>query len=108
MPILKMKGIEPEQIRNISVSMVDELEKLLQCPREYFVIEHIPVVFIREGSIDKGYPIVEVSMFDRGMEAQDKIAGTITRYIKSQVDQTVDVYFTYLQRSNYYENGEHF
>ncbi|MFZ5351324.1 MAG: DUF1904 family protein [Bacillota bacterium] len=108
MPQLKIKGLERDTVKKISRPLIDELQELLQCPRDYFLIEHIDTVFIKDSCIDKGYPIVEVSMFDRGQDIQDKIALIITRYIKAEVENTVDVYFTHLQKSSYYENGEHF
>ena len=108
MPQIKIRGIEPEKICTISTKMVDELEKIVGCPREYFTIECIPSTFIKNGKIDAGYPFVEVVWFDRGQETQDNVAKSITKLIHGSGYENVDIFFTVLLENLYYENGEHF
>lgn len=108
MPQIKIRGVEPEKVCTISTKMVDELEKIVGCPRDYFTIECIPSTFIKNGRIDEGYPFVEVVWFDRGQETQDKVAKTITELIHDSGCKNVDIFFTVLEESLYYENGEHF
>jgi hypothetical protein len=108
MPLLKLKSIETKKACTISKALIDELESLLQCPRDYFSIEIPQSQFVRDGEIVEGAPIVEVSWFDRGQEIQDKAAKIITKFIKSVGYENVDVIFHLLEESRYYENGEHF
>lgn len=108
MPSLKLKSIETKKACSISTALIDELQELLQCPRDYFNIEVVQSIFIKDGEFTEGYPMVEVSWFDRGQEIQDKAAKIITKYINSIGYENVDVIFHTLEESRYYENGEHF
>ncbi|WP_291648012.1 DUF1904 family protein [Clostridium sp.] len=108
MPMLKFKGIETEEVCTISKNLIDELQELIQCPRDYFSLSVDKSVYIKDGEIVKSEPIVEVSWFDRGQEVQDKSANIITKYVHSLEYPNVDVIFFKLDESKYYENGEHF
>lgn len=108
MPTLKLRGIEAEKVRTVSKNLIDELQQLLQCPREYFSLEAVQAVYIFDGEFVKGWPAVEVYWFERPQEVQDKAAEIITNYIHSIGYENVDVIFTLLDKSRYYENGEHF
>ncbi|GAA0771143.1 DUF1904 domain-containing protein [Clostridium subterminale] len=108
MPILTLRAIKEDEVISISKKLIDELEDLLECPREYFTIELRNSTFVKDGEICNGYPIIDVSWFDRGQEVQDKAAEIITRYIKGLGHETVDVIFHVLQEKLYYENGVHF
>lgn len=108
MPILTMRAMESSKICSISKNLIDELEKLLKCPRDYFNIEVVNSTFIKDGEIVKGYPIVDISWFDRGQELQDMVAEIVTKYIHSCGYNDVDIIFHSLCENNYYENGKHF
>ncbi|WP_055666953.1 DUF1904 domain-containing protein [Desnuesiella massiliensis] len=108
MPALKFKGIEVEKLRFASKELIDELEQLLQCPRSYFTLEVIQSIFVRDGELVKGSPVVEVAWFDRGQETQDEAAKVITKHVNAMGYKEVDVIFMNLEKNKYYENGEHF
>jgi hypothetical protein len=108
MPFLRIRAMEPKKICTISKGLVDELQQLLQCPRDYFQLEVTHSTFIRDGEIVDGNPIIEVSLFDRGQEVQDQAARIITKYIQSIGYNNVDVIFRALEKNRYYENGNHF
>jgi hypothetical protein len=108
MPQVKIKGVEEKEICLVSKELVDELQELLQCPRNYFVLERINSTFIMDGNYVKAYPIIEVAWFDRGQELQDEVAKIITKHIQNLGYTEVDVIFTLLEEKNYYENGKHF
>ena len=108
MPILKFKAIEIERVCTISKKLIDELEELIQCPRDYFTLAIDRSIYVKDGEIVKGEPIVKVSWFDRGQDIQDKAAKIITKYVNSEGYKNVDVIFYTLDKSKYYENGEHF
>lgn len=108
MPQIKIRGIKPEKICTISTPMIDQLEKIIGCPKEYFTIECISSTFIKDGKLDDGYPFVEVVWFDRGQDVQDNVAKIITNFVHNSGYQNVDIFFTVLQENLYYENGEHF
>lgn len=108
MPALKFKSIEGKKLITISKVLIDELEGLLKCPRSYFTLEVIESRFIQDGSYVEGNPMIEVAWFDRGQEIQDEAAEIITRNINSIGYKDVDIIFTMLDKSKYYENGVHF
>jgi len=108
MPILTLRAIKEHEAVSISRGLIDELEELLECPRDYFTLELRNSTFIKDGDICNGYPMVDVSWFARGQEIQDKVAKIITKYIKELGYETVEITFHVLEEKLYYENGVHF
>ena len=108
MPQLKMRGVEVSDICKISVEMVQEMQELLECPKNYFTLECISSTYVMDGEIVKACPMIEIAWFDRGQEVQDTMAKIVTKYINSAGYKDVDVIFTVLEEKRYYENGEHF
>lgn len=108
MPQLTFKGIRREAVMDMSKALVDELESLMETPRDYFTIEHVDSLFIKDGTQAEEYPLVYVAMFERGQELQNQAAKVITEHVQNAGYKNVDVIFTMLERSRYYENGAHF
>lgn len=108
MPVLKLKAVNEKKALAISKELIDELQELIQCPRDYFSIEVTQSKFVMDGKFVGGSPMVDVFWFDRGQEVQDKAAKIITKYIQSVGYKSVDVIFHNLDKMKYYENGEHF
>jgi len=108
MPVLRLKSIDDKKACALSKALIDELQQLLQCPRDYFSIELAQSKFISDGEFVDGHPTVEISWFDRGQKVQDTAAKIITKYINSAGYISVDVIFHHLDKNRYYENGEHF
>ncbi|MGL4741934.1 MAG: DUF1904 family protein [Sarcina sp.] len=107
MPMIKFRGIEKEEIRGESKKLVDNLAKIVECPRDYFTLEITNSDFIFNGE-DVAQPvIIEVSWFDRGQAIQDEVAKVITNAFKKDREY-VEVFFTKLEENSYYENGVHF
>ena len=95
MPQIKVRGINENDICKISEKMVDELVEAVKCPRDYFEIECIKSVAIRDGKIADVYPFVEVAWFDRGQEVQDTVAKIITDNIRENLNiESMDLAFT--------------
>ena len=108
MPLIRFRAIEAKDICTISTNLVDDLQKLLDCPRDYFSLEAVQSIFIKDGAFTNGSPLVEIAWFDRGQNTQDKVAKVVTDYLKSVGYNNLDVVFTKLDENKYYENGEHF
>lgn len=108
MPILKFSAINVKDVKTISKELVDDLQILTGSPREYFTLEVINSVYIKDGAETIGPPIVEVCWFDRGQVIQDGAERIITRSIQSVGYPDVDVIFTIFREESYYENGKHF
>jgi hypothetical protein len=107
MPQIIIKGMKKEDVQKMSKRMVDELYPIVQCPREYFTVEFVDATFIMDGDVVKSDPFIQINWFDRGQEVQDKVAAAITKNIYDAGYKHVDIFFTMLERNNYYENGEH-
>lgn len=107
MPQFLIKGMKVEEVQKISTQMVDELEEIIGCPRDYFRIELVDSILIRDGDIVAGCPLVQVNWFDRGQEVQDKVALSITNNIQDAGYEQVEIFFIVLERDKYYENGTH-
>jgi hypothetical protein len=108
MPALKLIAIDGKKALTISKELIDELQELMQCPRDYFSIEVAQSKYIMDGKFVGGPQMVEVYWFDRGQEIQDKAAKIITKHVHSIGYKSVDVIFHPLDKNKYYENGEHF
>ena len=108
MPQLKFRGVKEESILTLSTPLVDKLQELLSCPRDYFTIEVMNSTFVSEGKVVAGYPLVEVAWFDRGQDTQDKVAEVITNELRNVGYAPCDIFFTILKESAYYEDGKHF
>lgn len=96
-----------KEVQKISTQMLNELEEIIGCPRDYFRIELVDSTLIRDGDIVAGCPLVQVNWFDRGQEVQDKVALSITNTIQNAGYEQVEIFFIVLERDKYYENGIH-
>jgi hypothetical protein len=108
MPQLTFKGIKRQSVIDMSKALIDELQTIIPVPREHFAIEHVDSMYIMDGREAEEYPLIYVNLFDRGKETEDKVAKAITKHIHNAGYKNVDVIFTILEKSRYYENGEHF
>ncbi len=109
MPQIKIRGIKAEEICKISEEIIDALVETVKCPRDYFEIECIQSVAIRNGALAPVYPFVEVAWFDRGQVVQDAVAKIITDALREKLNvESLDLAFTTFEKEKYYENGEHF
>ncbi|AGQ99140.1 DUF1904 domain-containing protein [Vibrio parahaemolyticus] len=110
MPHLRFRAVEPQAVQALSKPLTDELQPLMNSPREDFTFEYIYTTFFGEGEVSPAYPFVEVLWFDRGQETQDKVAKVITQQVRGVVGEDIDVavIFSALSPNAYYDNGEHY
>jgi phenylpyruvate tautomerase PptA (4-oxalocrotonate tautomerase family) len=110
MPHLRFRALESEIVKTLSSPLVDELQPLMDCPREDFTIELVSSTFYFDGKLSHAYPFVEVLWFDRGQEVKDKVAAVITEQIGSALGKELDVavIFIALEPASYYDNGSHY
>lgn len=108
MPHITLTGIHKEIALSTSSELIDQLQALLECPRNYFTIELLGNPYIFDGEIVSPPCKINVEWFDRGQEIQDKAAEIITSIMKISGYEALDIYFTHLEKNRYYENGEHF
>lgn len=108
MPQLILRGVDTKQILPISTELLDDLQRIIGCPKGDLTLECLPSTFIADGQLTLGYPFVEIAWFDRGQEIQDQVAMSVTKAIQKAGYKNVDIMFTTLAKSRYYENGHHF
>lgn len=109
MPHLRCRGMEREELLKLSEPLLDFLVDLIEVPRDHFTLEYINTGFIRDGRSDTmPYPFIEVLWFARGEEKKKEIAKRLTDAFQNLGYTTVTVYFTDLDPTQYYENGDHF
>lgn len=106
MPHIIIKGMSLIDVQKISTHMLDELEIIIDCPREYFTLEVADSTFIIDGEKVAKDPFVQINWFDRGPEVQDKTAAAITQHICNAGYRNVEMFFIVLDRNKYYENGK--
>lgn len=108
MPQLIFKGMKKEEIIKMSLTLTEELAQIDGTPASYFTYEYIPAQFIQDGKEIPLYPLVEVKMFDRGQEVKDKMAQAMTRAMNEFGYDQVEIFFTFIGKADYYENGQHY
>lgn len=108
MPQIIIKGAAVDKVKAISSALVDDLQQIIGCPRDYFTIEVVNSTFIMDGTEAEISPLVQVNWFDRGQEVQDKAADAICRHLKNSGYDHVETFFIVLEKSKYYENGTHY
>jgi len=108
MPRIQCHGIADDVIRTVSTHLVDELENLLNVPREYFQLSTVQERYFADGKAVGGHPFVEVSLFDRGAEQEMRVAAIITRYLQEAGIPHVDLVIHHLERKRYFEDGKPF
>ena len=106
MPHIIVKGMSLVDVKKISKQMFDDLEIIIDCPREYFTLEVVDSVFIVDGQSVLKHPFIQINWFDRGVEVQDKTAASITKHISTAGYENIDIFFVVLERTKYYENGK--
>ncbi|MGL5822324.1 MAG: DUF1904 family protein [Sarcina sp.] len=107
MPMIKFRGIEKSEVKAKSRKLVDDLARVVECPRDYFTLEISAGEFVFDGEDVEQPSIIQVSCFDRGQAIQNEVAQIITSAFKGDKEY-LEVFFTKLEENSYYENGEHF
>ena len=93
MPHIIIKGMSIADVQKISKKMIDELEIIIDCPREYFTLEVAESTFIVDGEMVSKDPFVQINWFDRGQEVQDKTVAAITEHICNAGYANVEMFF---------------
>lgn len=109
MPHIKVRGIQLEEVKQVSQKLIEDLAVLTEVAKEHFTLEYIHSTYIVDGKEDANmYPFVEVDWFYRGDAVMDQAATIITDHLGVFNYSDVAVYFRNLKKHHYYENGKHF
>lgn len=104
MPQVIVKNTTENQLKSIGDTLISQLAIAMDCPKSHLMLEWVPTHYIQHSEASE-YPLIEVIWFDRGQEIKNKSAKIITHLIQSLGYPDVEVYFTPLERENYFENG---
>lgn len=109
MPHLRFRGVNEQQVAELSNSLVKDLATTIETTEDNFSFELIGTQFFSRGQKGGAYPFVEVLWFQRSQEIQDAAAKIITEKVKLLCPHDdVAVIFVPLAKNSYYENGTHF
>ncbi len=108
MPHIRVRGMYEEDVRKVAPKFVDQVERIVECPRDHISIELVPTVWISEAGACEAYPFVEMHWFDRGQDIQDQVASALTDAVMEEGFEEVAVLFYALEEKKYYDNGEHY
>lgn len=109
MPHLRFRATPAEVVRSLSASLAPELAQIMKTEESNFTFEFDSSQFYEQGTLVKGFPIVEIHWFSRSQEIQDSSAKVITNELRKYFpDQDIVVIFKELAKVSYYENGTHF
>lgn len=112
MPHLRIRSLSEAAVKALSVTLPQELSKILNTPEDNFSIEKIATTFYRSGeavSDEQTDPMVEFLWFDRGIEIRTAAAKKVTDLVKPHTrSEYIAVVFTDIAKDYYYENGKHF
>ena len=106
MPHLVVRGVAIEDMKRISVPLVNELAGICECGIDNFTFEVPNSTFIFNGEEIPSFPLIEVKWFERGQETRDKFAQAVTKQITSTGVDEVEVVFISYAEPAYYINGK--
>ena len=106
MPFLRFHAIEKDKLARVGERLISEIVGTLGCPRETVVLEVMNSSFVSGDDHLQAYPFVKVEYFRRPVEQQDALAKIIYECLKEAGYPDSDVYFSFLEKEHYYENGE--
>ena len=103
MPQLIFKGVKKNDVKEMNNSLPYKLAEISDTPVDYFTIEVPETTYFFDGKEFEMYPLIEVIQFDRGVEVEEKMAKEIQNHVKKFDYSECEVYFTHIEKENYYE-----
>jgi phenylpyruvate tautomerase PptA (4-oxalocrotonate tautomerase family) len=112
MPHLRIRALKESAVQELSVSLPQELSKILNTAEDNFTIERIGTTFYRNGTVvaeNEADPMLEFLWFDRGAEVRKLAAQKVTELIRPHTkSEYISVVFIDIPKENYFENGVSF
>lgn len=103
MPQLIFKGVTPDIVQKLSITLLEQLSNLSDTPVDYFTLECPQTQYFRDGKIHTMYPLVEVLQYDRGVAMEQQMAQSIADAVKAEGYDVCEVYFIHIGKDDYYE-----
>ena len=95
MPQITIKGLNDKQMRAISTPLIPKLAEAIGCPEDWLILELAHSSFYAGGEQVPGFPIVEVSWFDRTDEVRERVAEILRDTVMGEGYPLVQVIFTH-------------
>ncbi len=112
MPHLRIRSLDEIAVKALSVSLPEELAKILDTTEDNFTVEKVSTTFYRSGNVitdSEGDPMVEFLWFDRGPEVREAAAKKVTELVKPLTkSEYISVVFVNIPKDHYFENGKSF
>ena len=103
MPQITVKGLTDKQMRAISAPLIPKLAEAIGCPEDWLILELAHSSFYAKGEQVPGFPIVEVSWFDRPDAVRERVAEILRDTVMGEGYPLVQVIFTTLVEERFYE-----
>ncbi|SHJ46349.1 DUF1904 family protein [Parasporobacterium paucivorans] len=103
MPMINFKAIATDDVLKASKNMLDDLQSILQCPRDSLHLEVTQSVYVADGEPAKGMPLVEVLWFERPEDLQKKTADLLVKYVQDMGYQHVEIIFRNIEKDKFYK-----
>ena len=84
MPQITVKGLTDKQMRAISTPLIPKLAEAIGCPEDWLILELAHSSFYAGGEQVPGFPIVEVSWFDRPGEGYPLVQVIFTTLVEER------------------------
>jgi phenylpyruvate tautomerase PptA (4-oxalocrotonate tautomerase family) len=106
MPHLFIRGMEVNQVKEMSTSLVEELAEICECETDNFMLEVLHTTSVFNGEIVPSYPFIEVAWFERGQLVRDRFAECVTKHVLATGIEEIEVAFRTFVENEYYINGK--
>lgn len=108
MPQIICKGLKEQEVVRLSQTLSEDLSKLMDTPKDWFLFEYIERKCYVVGEKLIGDPMIDIWWFDRGQEIKDKTAKVVDESIRKMGYEQIEIVFHECIEESYYENGKHY
>ncbi len=108
MPHLLFRNVAAEEVAKVSAECNEDLANLFACDVSDLTYELIHSTSFIGGKKNSGDKTVEIIMFERSLEARQKIVDVLHAVLSNEYYGYVTIIFNIKAKDTYFENGEHF
>lgn len=105
MPNIKCNNLSEKQVLELSKATLNDLSNVIGCPSDWlnFIVQSEMIIIDNEVSKDMCY--INIEWFKRSEEIASKVVEIIDTYLRSVDYNDIVVYFSELDKNNFYENN---
>lgn len=102
MPHLIFSGVKKDDVKKLSIETLDNMANICDTTTDNFIYEFTDNPYFSNGKEMEKYPLIEVKMFYRGDEVEEKIFSLIKEELEKMEYNDIEVYFIHLKEESYY------